>query len=65
MLGRCFTTSEFPQTHPEAVTMSRQAHLVPGATMSIRLDVPVYSDRSRTGDPISATVTIRFAGMAS
>jgi hypothetical protein len=33
--------------------------------MSIRLDVPVYSDRSRTGDPISATVTIRFAGMAS
>jgi hypothetical protein len=31
--------------------------LLPGQTLSIRLDVPVYSDRSRTGDPISAAVT--------
>jgi hypothetical protein len=31
--------------------------LTPGETMSVRLDGPVYSDRSRTGDPIHATVT--------
>lgn len=46
-----------PATHTAAVSMSRKADLTPGATMSVRLDVPVYSDRSRTGDPISATVT--------
>ncbi len=31
--------------------------LLPGQTLSVRLEVPVYSDRSRTGDPITATVT--------
>ena len=31
--------------------------LLPGETLSVRLDAPVYSDRSRTGDPIVATVT--------
>ncbi len=46
-----------PQTHAAAVKMSRQADLAPGLTLSIRLDGPVYSDRSRTGDPVSATVT--------
>ena len=30
---------------------------MPGHTLSLRLDGPVYSDRSRTGDPITATVT--------
>jgi len=35
----------------------QKANLVPGLTLSVRLDVPVYSDRSRTGDPITATVT--------
>ena len=35
----------------------RKPDLIPGQTLSIRLDVPVYSDRSRTGDPVSATVT--------
>jgi ankyrin repeat protein len=46
-----------PPTHAAAVKLSRQADLTPGLTLSIRLDNPVYSDRSRTGDPISATVT--------
>jgi Ankyrin repeat len=46
-----------PQTHAAAVAQSRRADLAPGATLSLRLDVPVYSDRSRTGDPIEATVT--------
>ena len=34
-----------------------QTDLAPGQTLSVRLDVPLYSDRSRTGDPITATVT--------
>jgi len=46
-----------PPTHAEAVAMSRQADLAPGATMSIRLETPAYSDRSRTGDPIRGVVT--------
>ncbi len=29
----------------------------PGATLSVRLITPVYSDRSRTGDPIEGVVT--------
>ncbi len=40
-----------------SVALSRKADLAPGLTSSVRLDSPVYSDRSRTGDPISATVT--------
>lgn len=31
--------------------------LAAGKTLSIRLDAPVYSDRSRTGDPVTGTVT--------
>src|SRR5262249_51391010 len=31
--------------------------LRPGQTIDVRLDVPLYSDRSRTGDPITGTVT--------
>ncbi len=50
-------STNFPQTHSAAVTASRQADLTPGATLSIRLNGPVYSDRSRTGDPIQAVVT--------
>lgn len=37
--------------------MLAKADLAPGLTLSVRLDGPVYSDRSRTGDPMSATVT--------
>src|SRR5689334_11875554 len=39
------------------VSMSRKTDLMPGATLSVRLNVPVYSDRSRTGDPLEGTVT--------
>lgn len=41
---------------PHAGPLSN-ADLPAGATLSIRLNVPVYSDRSRTGDPIEGTVT--------
>jgi hypothetical protein len=51
------SSSGVPQSHSAAVNLSRQADLTPGATLSIRLSGPVYSDRSRTGDPIEATVT--------
>src|SRR4030095_2170890 len=46
-----------PSTFDQALALSRTADLTPGHTLSVRLDVPVYSDRSRTGDPITATVT--------
>ncbi len=49
--------TNFPPTHDAAVALTRKADLAPGATLDVRLDVPVYSDRSRTGDPIEATVT--------
>lgn len=42
-------------TSPAA--LARKADLAPGLTLSLRLETPVYSDRSRTGDPISAVVT--------
>ena len=50
-------TNGLPPTHAVAVSLSRKADLAPGDTLSVRLDVPVYSDRSRTGDPITGTVT--------
>jgi hypothetical protein len=40
-----------------AAALSRKVDLMPGLTLSLRLSGPVYSDRSRTGDPIEATVT--------
>ncbi|MGA2696585.1 MAG: LssY C-terminal domain-containing protein [Terriglobales bacterium] len=46
-----------PSTYQKAIALSRIADLAPGAELDVRLDVPVYSDRSRTGDPITATVT--------
>jgi hypothetical protein len=46
-----------PSSHAAAVSLSRKADLTPGQTMSLRLNAPVYSDRSRTGDPVTATVT--------
>jgi hypothetical protein len=38
-------------------SQSAREGLRPGQTIDVRLDVAVYSDRSRTGDPISGTVT--------
>jgi hypothetical protein len=49
--------SEMPKDVNKAVALSRKADLAPGATMSVRLNAPVYSDRSRTGDPIQGVVT--------
>jgi hypothetical protein len=46
-----------PKTPELLIQASRKADLVPGHTLSIRIDGPVYSDRSRTGDPITGTVT--------
>jgi ankyrin repeat protein len=46
-----------PQTLGAAVSLSRKADLAPGQTLSVRLNTPVYCDRSRTGDPIAAAVT--------
>jgi LssY C-terminus len=44
-------------TAARAAQATRKADLAAGQTLSVRLDAPVYSDRSRTGDPIEATVT--------
>jgi len=49
------TSQTPPATASKAKTKEDQ--IFAGATLSIRLDVPVYSDRSRTGDPIQGTVT--------
>jgi LssY C-terminus len=46
-----------PAQQSQAIALSRKADLAPGATMSVRLLGPVYSDRSRTGDPVEAVVT--------
>lgn len=47
------------ERHDQSDTAKRalQADLAPGSTVDVRLDVAVYSDRSRTGDPIEGTVT--------
>jgi LssY-like putative type I secretion system component LssY len=41
----------------KTAALARRVDLMPGVTLSLRLSGPVYSDRSRTGDPIEATVT--------
>jgi hypothetical protein len=46
-----------PAQQSQAIALSRKADLAPGATMSVRLLGSVYSDRSRTGDPVEAVVT--------
>jgi LssY C-terminus len=45
------------QQSSAAVAAMRKPDLSAGQTLSVRLDGPVYSDRSRTGDPMTATVT--------
>ena len=42
---------------PTVFQSGKRADLAPGQTIDVRLDVPLYSDRSRTGDPITSTVT--------
>jgi hypothetical protein len=46
-----------PSTVSEGMTKSPRADLAPGHTLSIRLNGPVYSEHSRTGDPVEGTVT--------
>ena len=48
---------DMPPTIEAARTATRNSDLAPGLTLSVRIDNPVYSDRSRVGDPIQATVT--------
>jgi hypothetical protein len=45
--AECNAPSVQPPAMPVVVSRTREAQLYPGATLSIRLDVPVYSDRSR------------------
>jgi hypothetical protein len=46
-----------PKTVSEGMAKSMKADLSPGQTMSIRINGPVYSEHSRTGDPIEGIVT--------
>jgi hypothetical protein len=48
---------DMPHTIAASVAQSRQADLAPGQTLSVRLNGPVYSEHSRTGDPVEGTVT--------
>ena len=44
-----------PKTVAEGMAKSMKADLAPGQTMSIRLNGPVFSEHSRTGDPVEGT----------
>lgn len=49
---------ERPEARSAGAPMTpRQPDLAPGETIDVQLNVAVYSDRSRTGDPIEGTVT--------
>jgi hypothetical protein len=50
-------TSGVFHTAFQSSDQSAREDLRPGQTIDVQLDVPLYSDRSRTGDPISGTVT--------
>jgi hypothetical protein len=50
-------TSGVFHTAFQSSNQSGREDLRPGQTIDVRLDVPLYSDRSRTGDPIAGTVT--------
>jgi ankyrin repeat protein len=51
------TMGKMPSTVAAGIAQSRKADLAPGQTLSVRLTGPVYSEHSRTGDPVEATVT--------
>ena len=46
-----------PPAQETGMSLMKRADLLPGQTLSVRMNGPVYSDQSRTGDPITATVT--------
>ena len=56
--GRFFdeVAEGFPATQEARIATTRTADLTPGMTFRIQLQTPVYSDRSRTGDPVKAWV---------
>jgi LssY C-terminus len=49
--------TDVPPTVNDRMKKVMQADLAPGQTLSIRLNGPVYSEHSRTGDPVEGTVT--------
>ncbi len=51
------TADALPTSMAASVAASRKADLTPGMTIDVRLSDTVYSDRSRTGDPIEGIVT--------
>jgi hypothetical protein len=46
----------FPKTEAARIAIAHAADMKPGMTFRIQLQSPVYSDRSRTGDPVTAWV---------
>jgi len=48
---------EMPRTVADTIAKAQSADLPPGFTLSVRLTGPVYSDGSRTGDPVEGVVT--------
>ncbi len=56
--GRFFdeVSEGFPKTQAARIATTRTADLTPGMSFRVQLQSPVYSDRSRTGDPITAWV---------
>jgi hypothetical protein len=46
-----------PNPRLSTASSRTQADLAPGKTIDVRLDVPLDSDRSRTGDPVTGTIT--------
>lgn len=48
---------QIPKDVSFRMSQTMQADLTPGQTLSIRLNGPVFSEHSRTGDPIEGTVT--------
>ena len=48
---------EPPTAVRQGLAKSPRTDLAPGHTLSIRLNGPVYSEHSRTGDPVEGTVT--------
>ena len=55
--GHSPSAAVVPSSATQAASVSEKSQLHAGKTLSLRLDAPVYSDRSRTGDPVTATVT--------
>ncbi len=51
------SSEDVPRSAADVSKAAMRADLTPGQTLSVRLNDSIYSDSSRTGDPIVATVT--------